>query len=306
METAEEQKIHFRWSKEDEENLRELKDFGEKYKDEFTEEIYSYLANFSDFEKYLPTEDIREKHQEKLKQWFVSLFSGDYSPGYLRRLYRIGEAHVKSGLPPHYVNTTMNFKREFIREKLIQEYGYTEELERLMKSVDKIIDLNLDIMTSSYREEELKYYLARGKFQRNLIENIRKVSQVFEIFIVVALIAAGVFLIFSIIYETYIVFTGQLRLDQGIFSILGLILILYAIYELLGEEIRHIRGAVLSIKAFISLALAAVIRKVLLLSLTPEKVYEIIAIGFLLLVLGAVYWIIYKAEKETRTRYNRS
>ncbi|MFP3908268.1 MAG: phosphate-starvation-inducible PsiE family protein [Archaeoglobaceae archaeon] len=49
------------------------------------------------------------------------------------------------------------------------------------------------------------------------------------------------------------------------------------------------------------MALAAVIRKVLMISLTPEKVNEIIAIGFLLLVLGVVYWIIYKAERE-RTR----
>lgn len=302
METAEEQKVHFRWGKEDEENLKELRGFAEKYKDEFTERLYSYLANFPDFVKYLPTEDARENHQKQLKEWFVSLFDGDYEAGYLRRLYKIGEAHVKVGLPPHYVNTTMNFKREFIREKLIEEFGYTAELERLMKSVDKIIDLNLDIMTGSYREEELKYYLARGKLQRKMIENIRKVSHGFEIFIVVALIAAGLFLVFTIIYEATILVTGQISLDQGVLSILGLILILYAIYELLGEEIRHIRGAALSIKAFIGLALAAVVRKVLLVSLTPEKVYEIIAIGFLLLVLGVVYWIIYKAEKEVRTR----
>lgn len=302
METAEEQKVHFRWSKEDEQNLEGLKEFGEKYKDEFTKRLYSYLADFPDFDKYFPTESIREKHQEQLKEWFVSLFDGDYGAGYLRRLYKIGEAHVKIGLPPHYVNTSMNFKREFIREKLIEEFGYTEELERLMKSVDKIIDLNLDIMTGSYREEELKFYLARGKLQRNLIENIRKASHAFEIFIVIALIAAGVFLIFGIIYEAFTVLTGQIRLDQGVLSILGLILILYAIYELLGEEIRHIRGARLSIKAFIGLALAAVIRKVLLVSLTPEKVYEIIAIAFLLLVVGAVYWMIYKAEKEIKTR----
>ncbi len=302
METLEEQKVYFRWSREDEENLRGLKDFAEKYKDEFTRRLYSYLANFPDIIKYLPTESIKERHQEQLKNWFVSLFDGDYGAGYLRELYKIGEAHVKVGLPPHYVNTAMNFKREFIREKLIKEFGYTEELERLMKSVDKIIDLNLDIMTGSYREEELKYYLARGKFQRSLIENIRKVSHVFEIFIVVALIAAGLFLVFTILYEGFVLFTGQVRLDQGVLSILGLILILYAIYELLGEEIRHIRGAVLSIKAFIGLALAAVIRKVLLVSLTPEKVNEIFAIGFLLLVLGIVYWIIYKAEKEAKTR----
>ncbi|MFP3908304.1 MAG: protoglobin domain-containing protein, partial [Archaeoglobaceae archaeon] len=242
METLDEQKVHFGWTREDEENLKGLKDFGEKYKDEFTRSLYSYLANFTDLERYLPTEEVREKHQEQLKDWFVSLFHGDYGASYLRKLYKIGETHVKVGLPPHYVNTSMNFKRGFIREKLIEEYGYTEELERLMKSVDKVIDLNLDIMTSSYREEELKLYLARGKFQRRLIENIRRVSHFFEVFIVVALIAAGLFLIFSIIYEAFIVFSGQISLDQGVLSILGLILILYAIYELLGEEIRHIRG----------------------------------------------------------------
>lgn len=209
METLEEQKVHFRWSREDEENLKRLKDFGEKYKDEFTNRLYTYLANFPDFKKYLPTEKIMEKHQEQLKDWFVSLFDGDYGASHLSKLYKIGEAHVKIGLPPHYVNTAMNFKREFIREKLIEEFGYTEELERLMKSVDKIIDLNLDIMTGSYREEELKYYLARGKLQRKLVENIRRVSHFFEIFIVIALVLAGMLLIFSVIYEGFYRFSSH-------------------------------------------------------------------------------------------------
>ncbi len=62
----------------------------------------------------------------------------------------------------------------------------------------------------------------------------------------------------------YMVLAGQLPLERGGLSILGSVLILYAISELLSEEIKHIRGGAVSIKAFVGVALAAVIRKVLI------------------------------------------
>ena len=300
MENIQELKIHYCWESGDEENLKTLKPFAEKYQGQFIEELYSYLANFKDMNTYLPNEKIQATHKEKLRNWFLSLFSGKYDSAYLRKLYKIGEIHVKIGLPPHYVSSTMNFVRRFFHENVRQEMGPTQEGDTLLKSVNKILDLNLDVMTSAYREEELKLYLASGKFQKTLIEWIRRASYGFDVFITITFLLVGFFLVTWIGYEAYMVVTGALAPERGGLSILGSTLILYATSELLSEELKHIRGARLSLSAFLGLALAAVIRKVLILSLSPEKTNELLVIAFLLLSLGLVYWLSMKVEAQRK------
>jgi uncharacterized membrane protein (DUF373 family) len=75
-------------------------------------------------------------------------------------------------------------------------------------------------------------------------------------------------------------------------------LILYAISELLSEEIKHRKGSTLSLKIFVGVALAAVIRKVLILSLSPEKVQELITLSLVILALGVVFWLIHRVESK--------
>ncbi len=298
METIEELKVHYSWTKEDEDNLSQISWIGERYKEEFIEEFYRYLENFSDTSKYLPDEATRKRHKEKVKYWFASLFTSRYDARYLRRLYRIGETHVRIGLPPHYVQASMNFVRNYIADKLNKEMGCTPEMNRILKSVNKALDINLDVMINSFREEELRLYLAAGKYQRILIENIRRVSWFFDTFIILTLAVVGVFLIFWILYEVWLALSGSLPLERGGLSILGSVLVLYAISELLTEEIRHIRGSALSLKVFVGVALAAVIRKVLVISLSPEKVQELITLSAVTLALGIVFWLIYRVESR--------
>jgi uncharacterized membrane protein (DUF373 family) len=134
------------------------------------------------------------------------------------------------------------------------------------------------------------------KYQGKLLEGIKKASDGFDIFLVLALLMAGLLLIYWAVYDIFLVFQGGLLLQEGVLSMMGVLLIFYAVSELLKEELKRIKGGTLSLKVFVSLALAAVIRKVLIISLTPEKVNEILSLSVLLLSLGAVYWAIHKVE----------
>ena len=298
METIEEIKVHYRWSRRDEENLKRVAWIGESYGDEFIERFYTYLENFRDTSAYLPDEETRKRHKEKVKRWFVEVFTSDYDARYLRKLYRIGEVHMRIGLPPHYVQASMNFVREFVMEKLTAHLGCTQERDEIMASVNKALDINLDVMIGSFREEELKRYLAAGRLQRVLIESIRRVSWFFDVFITITFSMVGFFLIAWIAYEFWLVATGVLPLEKGGLSILGSSLILYAVSELLSEEIKHIRGTAVSLRVFVGVALAAVIRKVLVVSLSPEKVQELITLSVITLALGAVFWLIHRVEQK--------
>ncbi len=288
--------LRYNFTKEDEENLKKLVDFGKKYENEFVEELHRYLSSLEDYNRFFPNEERKRRHTEILKKWFMSLFSGRYDESFARSLYRTGEVHVKMGVPPHYLHAAMNFKRQYIFEKLTDEYGRTKKRDKFFTSINKILDISLDIMLGSYREEELKLYLATGRFQKRVIEGLRRISYGYSIFIALAMFFAGILLIYLSSYEILMVISGKTPVDAGILSIMGTVLILYAVTELMREEIKYLRGGAFSLKVFIGIALAAVIRKILILSLSPEKIYEIIAISVLLVSLAVVYWSIHRIE----------
>lgn len=298
METVEELKVHYNWTEEDEENLRRVSWIGEKYKEEFVEEFYRYLENFPDAGKYLSSKEVRDRHEEKIKRWFVSLFTSKYDAQYLKGLYRMGEDHLKIGLPLHYVQALISFVRSYLMNIISREMGTSAEANRILLSVNKALDINLDVIINSFREEELRLHDSMGNYQKLLIENIKRISWFFDFFIVLTLAVVGLFLIIWIIYEIWLILTGVLPLERGGLSVLGSILILYAISELLSEEIKHIKGSALSLKVFVGVALAAVIRKVLIISLSPEKVQELITLSLVILALGVVFWLIYRVESK--------
>ncbi|RMH79426.1 MAG: hypothetical protein D6674_07975 [Acidobacteria bacterium] len=143
---------------------------------------------------------------------------------------------------------------------------------------------------------ERKNNTVQNKYIRLLIFGLEGISYLFDAFVVLTLFGVGIFLMVWIIYEFYMVLIGQLPIERGGLSILGSILVLYAISELLLGELRRLKGGTISIKVFLSVALAAVIRKVLILSLTPEKHEELIVLALLVLALGIVFWLINRAE----------
>jgi uncharacterized membrane protein (DUF373 family) len=204
----------------------------------------------------------------------------------------VGEDHLKIGLPLHYVQALISFVRSYLMNIINKEMGAFAETGRILLSINKTLDINLDVMINSFREEELRLYHAMGKYQRILIENVKRISWFFDFFIVFTLAVVGVFLIVWIIYEIWLILTGVLPLERGGLSILGSILILYAISELLSEEIKHKKGSALSLKVFVGVALAALIRKVLILSLSPKKVQELITLSLVILALGVLFWLI--------------
>ncbi|MCK5236879.1 MAG: phosphate-starvation-inducible PsiE family protein [Deltaproteobacteria bacterium] len=61
---------------------------------------------------------------------------------------------------------------------------------------------------------------------------------------------------------------------------------------------KHLKGSKFAINVFISVALVAVIRKILVTSLSSEKVEAQLSLIAAVAVLGVVYWLIAKVEKQ--------
>jgi len=140
---------HYRFSEEEASSLKTLQPLMEEAVSELLPEFYEFIFSFEHARIFLHGEEILQKHRNGIQQWFVSLFCGTYDESYFQQLNRISETHVRIGLPSHYVNTAFSFVRNFLEKRLI-ETGNRESL----PAMNKIIDINLDILSLTYREQE--------------------------------------------------------------------------------------------------------------------------------------------------------
>jgi len=149
---------HYRLTVEDTKRLSALRPLAEDALGELMPQFYDFIFSFTHAQIFLHSAEILEKHEGAIRVWFLNLFCGVYDEAYFKQLTIISETHVRIGLPPHYVNAAFSFVREFMERRLLQN---DLEIEALA-AVNKIIDINLDILSLSYREEE----------QQQLIEDI--------------------------------------------------------------------------------------------------------------------------------------
>lgn len=293
METIERIKAHYRFSDEDVVNLTSLRPVMERHREEFVTEFYNYVKRFEEAHKFLKDEPTIRRHQEALKVWFMKLFAGSYDSLYLAELGKVGEAHVKISLHAHYVNAAFHFVKRYIHETLKKEYADQEERSRLLRSADKILDINLDIFTSSYIEEEKKFFLSQ-KVESYLIQMANRFSHGLNLILVLGLVVLGFMVMGLFAYDVMHIFEGDI--EKGLLSTLGSLLMLWVVIELMGTEIKHLRGGKFAIKVFISVALVAVIRKILVTSLKSDAVDAQISLIAAVAVLGAVYWLVSKVD----------
>jgi uncharacterized membrane protein (DUF373 family) len=270
----------------------------ERLADEFIDGFYDYIWGFGKTAQFLKNKVIIAHHRKKIKEWFVNLFCGNYEMSYFTYLYKIGEIHVKIGLPTHYVNSAFTFVRTFVLKNI--EANFEEKAQHLKEigAVEKIIDMNLDALTSSYREEELSRFLSMSKFEKMILSGLKKFISYINFFLAGALALVAFFAISLFVYDIYLLFFSDIGIEKGILTVLGSLLVLWAAIELIHEEIKHLQGKGFAIGAFIMLAMAALIRKVLIYSLSSEKGEELLIIGAVIVGLAISYWLV-GAKKRT-------
>lgn len=294
MESIERIMAHYGFTSRDAENLRQLHPIMERFRDRFPIEFYNHIKSFEDASKFLKDEETIRRHQDGLKVWFMKLFTGDYNNQYLKDLEQIGSAHVKISLSAHYVNAAMHFVKWFCGKILREEIADEKERLYLWGSVEKILDINLDALTSSYIEEERKHYFISQNVETHLIDFARRFSYGLNLFLVLGLVMMGITVLGLFVYDVTHIFAGDI--EKGLLGTLGSLLMLWVVIELVDTEIKHLKGGKFAIKVFIGVALVAVIRKLLIIMLKAEAIEAQFSLIAAIAVLGAVYWLISKIE----------
>jgi uncharacterized membrane protein (DUF373 family) len=164
----------------------------------------------------------------------------------------------------------------------------------MLESVEKILDMNLDVFTNSYVEEEKKFFFSL-KVESYLVQMANRFSHGLNLILVIGLVLLGFMVMGLFAYDILHILDGDI--EKGLLSTLGSLLMLWVVIELMDTEIKHLRGGKFAIKVFISVALVAVIRKILVTSLSSEEVGAQLSLVAAVAVLGAIYWLIAKVER---------
>ena len=151
-------------------NLKSLGPVFQKHGPQITDAFYETLGHYGTTAKLI------EGRIDALKathgRWMGELFAGDYGDAYLEGRMRIGQVHVRIGLPPYYVEAVMNNIRVGGHHAMSQEIGDQSELDAKFGSLVKILDLDLLIINMAYSEERLDRMSSITGMSRKLVERL--------------------------------------------------------------------------------------------------------------------------------------
>lgn len=290
-------KEHYLLTNEDEVNLKEVGGIIMPSADEFAADFYNYLLKHEESARFFRTEEAIEKRKSTIKSWLAALFVGNYDNRYLRVLRHIGEVHVKRGIPIHWVTASMSFKREYLMKLLAQEVKDQDLYRRYADVLNKMIDLNLDVLNSTYHEEEIKRRFLSARLDSALISLAERVTYGLNLILVLSLIgiALGIVGLFAFEVSQLVLFPGSF--ETGILTALGTLLIIWVVIELMRTEINYLRGERFHTEIFVSVAMVAFIRELLIASLAEEAPTNLALMLAAILVLGIVYFLMTRTER---------
>jgi uncharacterized membrane protein (DUF373 family) len=296
MRTFQQIKDAYQFSDPEVETLKGLWPLIEPQADRVVSDFYNNLLRMPDAARFL-TEDIMPRLRLLHRGWLQSLFEGPFDDRYFQRLQRIGHAHVRIGLSAHFVYAGMNF----IRLQLLKILETELEPQRqpgALRAVEKILDLNLDIIARTYHEEEMRRVFLSYKLDNALIRFARRFTFGLNLLLLVGLIALSLGVVVVLAHDVSLIFRGSP--EKGLVSALGSLLILWLMIELLDAEVDRLQGGAFQLSLFVGVALVAFIRKVLVASLAHEAIQVELMYLTGILILGVIYWLISRTEARRK------
>jgi signal transduction histidine kinase len=153
----EELKRYVRFGDEDGAALRALHAAAAPHFDAIAQTFYDRILSHEEAKKALVGGESQVGQLKyTLVAWMDTLLSGPWDEAYWQRRYAIGRVHVRIGLPQHYMFGAMNVIRaELARIGWARFHANPDELERVRTALGKILDLELAIMLTTYRDDLL-------------------------------------------------------------------------------------------------------------------------------------------------------
>ena len=297
MFTMQEIKNHYFFTDDEAETLKLLLPVAEANKDRMIDVFYEYLLRFPETAAFLQDKQLLQRLKISHGDWFINLFCGTYDNLYLHNLQRVGHVHVRIGLKAHFVNAAMQEVRRFAVGMIRDNFPDRDERRKSTEAMEKILDINLDIITASYIEEELKKVFISHRLESKLIMATERFTYGLNLILILALVGVSVSVVGLFFWEIAHIFRGDV--EKGILSALGTLLILWMMIELMDNEIKSLKGGRFNILVFIGIIIVAIIREILISTLRHDLITTQLFLAGTLLILGLVYYLVSRSQQPT-------
>jgi uncharacterized membrane protein (DUF373 family) len=294
MESMDEIRRHYSFTTQDEDNLKELAQILLPFSGNMADEFYDFLIEDNYSAAFFKTEEAIKKRKETIISWFKELLLGPYNNLYLARLQRIGQVHVNLGLKGHYVNASMNFIRTFCIHQTVNSVVDGNRQKELLETLNKAIDLNLDILTSSYREAELKKVFLSYKAESLMVKWSERLMHGLNLILLIGLLTMAVGVVALLVSDIYHALTSDLQ--NGVIKALGSLLIRWMMIALRHTQVDVLRGGKFHERIFIELALVAFIRKLFVASVEAKDPISFSLLIGATIILGVIFFLVAKSE----------
>lgn len=142
-----------------------------------TDSFYDQLATIPPTAKYLEgrVETLRIAHLT----WMTGLFTNNIDAEFARRMYQVGDIHVKVNLPVEFMAGAMTLINNELTRIVIELFGHNgEKCAKALLAIGSVTGLALMIMQQSYQKstlaEELEKFLNISGMSRALFANLAK------------------------------------------------------------------------------------------------------------------------------------
>ncbi|HOV47827.1 MAG: hypothetical protein KBH71_01100 [Anaerolineae bacterium] len=154
--------------------LRDMRGVIERRAPEIVALFYAHLQRFPHLDAILNAEPGRiERLKGHLQQWLITLADDTHGDAYYARRYRIGKRHVEVGLEPRYVVAAMAFCRAHAARLIVEEeYAADPQKEARIRALNRVMDVDLNIMLQSYDDHRIAQFLEVTGFSRELFDNL--------------------------------------------------------------------------------------------------------------------------------------
>ncbi len=119
------------------------------------EDFYHHILQHEGTRRILQDPAQVERLKGTLRTWLAETLSGPHDAAYYERRNRIGQVHVRVGLPQAYVFSAMAHIRRHLEAAIVEEAGGDRtRMVGTLAALAKILDLELALIAGSYHETE--------------------------------------------------------------------------------------------------------------------------------------------------------
>jgi two-component system, NtrC family, sensor kinase len=164
------------WTDDDAERVHAVSPVLEPRFEALVDDFYEEIERHPDARKVITGDQPQiDRLKGTLIQWLRDLLSKQYDADYVVRRWRVGSRHVEIGLDQVYTNMALSRLRNGLHraledanraglcESAADEAGTSEPMLATLRSLDKLLDLDLAIIEDAYQAE---YLLRRERAER--------------------------------------------------------------------------------------------------------------------------------------------